>query len=230
MKMRLTLGAAALLIGGLAQAANTPGALDLPPSNVVPAPVDILNAPARPAPPPAEPGGNPLWAIPLSTLTATRDRPLFTPSRRPAAPAVAAIPAAAPAPPPTTPEEERPPLILVGAIASETEGFAVFLDQTSNQVVRLRIGQDHNGWVLRTVKGREVTLQKDKREATLTLPLPGTAANGPALGMPQPVPAAATPNAPPKASVPMGAPGGPPAATTTGSSGLPPLPNGEPQL
>ena len=72
MSARLTFAAAALLIGGLAQAANTPDALDQPPSNIVPAPVDILTAPARPAPPPAEPGGNPLWAIPLSTLTATR--------------------------------------------------------------------------------------------------------------------------------------------------------------
>ena len=38
---------AALLIGIEARAANPPGALDLPPSNVIPAPVDI--APEGPA-------------------------------------------------------------------------------------------------------------------------------------------------------------------------------------
>jgi len=60
---------AALLLGALeAEAANAPNALDLPPSNVLPAPVEI--APSAPAQqpvelPPAEPNGNPLWAIPL---------------------------------------------------------------------------------------------------------------------------------------------------------------------
>ena len=69
---------AALLLGALeAEAANSPNALDLPPSNVLPAPVEI--APSAPAQqpvelPPAEPNGNPLWAIPLSSLTATRER------------------------------------------------------------------------------------------------------------------------------------------------------------
>ena len=34
------------------------------------------------ATPPIEPSGNPLWAIPMQLLTATRERPLFSPSRR----------------------------------------------------------------------------------------------------------------------------------------------------
>ena len=168
--------ASALLVGLAAHAANPPGALDLPPSNVVPAPVDISpGAPARVER--SEPSGNPLWAIPLSALTATRERPLFTPSRRAPAPAVPGTPvAAAPAPPPPAPAQpEQPPLQLVGAIASETEGFAVFLDQATNNVVRLKLGQDHSGWVLQSVKGREVTLAKDGRVATMVLPQPGSA-------------------------------------------------------
>ena len=36
------------------------------------------------------PSGNPLWAIPLSVLTATQERPIFTASRRPPQRAVAA--------------------------------------------------------------------------------------------------------------------------------------------
>jgi len=73
-----------------AHAANTPDALDQPPSNMLPAPVQI--APSMPAVPPraAEPSGNPLWGIPLSALSATRERPLFNPSRRAGATAAAA--------------------------------------------------------------------------------------------------------------------------------------------
>ena len=86
--------AAALLSAAEVRAANPPGALDLPPSNVIPAPVDITpGAPARVER--SEPSGNPLWAIPLSALTATRERPLFLPSRRAPAPAVAGTPVVA---------------------------------------------------------------------------------------------------------------------------------------
>jgi general secretion pathway protein N len=164
---------AALFLGLEARGANPPGALDLPPSNVIPAPVDISPG-AQTRVDRSDPSGNPLWAIPLSALTATRERPLFLPSRRAPAPAVAGTPVAvAPAPAPGPAEPEQPPLTLVGAIASETEGFAVFLDQATNSVIRLKTGQDHSGWVLRSVKGREATLQKDRLTTTLVLPVPG---------------------------------------------------------
>jgi general secretion pathway protein N len=177
--------AAALLISVAARGANPPGAMDLPPSNVMPAPVDMSPG-AAPRIDRSDPSGNPLWAIPLSALTATRERPLFLPSRRAPAPAIANAPVAAapPPPPPAAPVEEQPPLILVGAIASETEGYAVFLDQATNSVIRLKTGQDHSGWVLRSVKGREAVLQKDSQTATLALPPPGG------------VPSAAVPGAP----------------------------------
>ena len=153
--------AAALLAAVEVRAANTPGALDLPPSNVVPAPVDVApTAPPR-AERPADPTGNPLWAIPLSSLTATRERPIFLPSRRAPGPAVANTPVVVATPPPSpAAEPEQPPLILVGAIVGDSEGYAVFLDQATNSVVRLKTGQDHQGWLLRSVKGREATLEK----------------------------------------------------------------------
>jgi general secretion pathway protein N len=185
--LALTLGAT-LLVAAEGRAANAPGALDLPPSSVLPAPVDV--APAAPrAERPADPTGNPLWAIPLSTLTATRERPLFVPTRRPPAPAVPNTPvAAAPPPPPPAAEPEQPPLRLVGAIAGDGEGFAVFLDQGTNNVVRLKTGQDFSGWVLKSVKGREATLEKNQRATTLALPAP----NGDIAGEP-----AAAPSPPP---------------------------------
>jgi len=169
---------AALALGASgANGANPPAALDLPPSNVVPGPVDMVPqaGPQQRGERSLEPTGNPLWAIPLSTLSATRDRPLFTPSRRAPAPAVTGPVAASPPPPPPPPAEpETLQLVLVGAITSETEGIAVFLDQATNNIIRLRTGQDHSGWVLRSVKGREATLHKDQQTTTLALPAPGS--------------------------------------------------------
>ena len=118
--------------------------------------------------------GNPLWAIPLKALTATRERPLFLPSRRAPAPAVAgpppAVPVAAAAPPPAPPEQ--PHLALVGAIVGESESFAVLLDETTHDVVRLKTGESHAGWVLQSVRTREATLERDRESIVLSLPAP----------------------------------------------------------
>ncbi len=127
--------------------------------------------PAKAAPPVR--AGNPLWAVPLSSLTLTRERPIFSASRRPPAPPVAAAPVvqARPAPPPPPREPERPRLSLVGTVGGE-QGIAVFVDQATQAIVRLRTGEGHDGWVLRAVGGREVTLQNDSNTAVLTLPRP----------------------------------------------------------
>jgi hypothetical protein len=115
--------------------------------------------------------GNPLWAIPVGSLSKTRDRPLFTPSRRPPAPAVVAVPpvvqpkvVARPA------EPEHPNLTLIGTVVSENEGIGVFLDRATNNFVRIKTGEGHAGWILRSVQAREVTLEKDQRSETLRLP------------------------------------------------------------
>jgi general secretion pathway protein N len=195
--------ATALLGTASAFAANPPNALDLPPAGVTPPPVDMLQtAPAQQGTSerPRELGGNPLWAIPLSSLSATRERPLFTPSRRPPAPpAVAAPPPSAriAAPPPPA-EPERPQLTLVGAVAAESGGIAIFIDQTTNDVVRLKTGDSHSGWMLRSVKGREALFQKNSETLTLALPAPGAAAPPVVLG----VPPAGVPGMPPPGKEP----------------------------
>jgi len=120
------------------------------------------------------PRGNPLWSISVKTLTATRDRPIFSPSRKPLPPQTIAAPQV---PPPTVSkpaEPERPLLTLVGTVSGEQEAFGIFLDQTANKVVRLRLGDDHHGWILRQVRGREVMLQKDGETTFLALPPPGS--------------------------------------------------------
>jgi hypothetical protein len=119
--------------------------------------------------------GNPLWAVPLRTLSVTRERPIFSPSRRPPPPAVVAapyIPPAAPTPPKPA-EPDRPLLTLVGTVVGETDSIGVFFDQSAKSVIRLRTGQDHTGWILRSVQGREASFQKDNRTAILALPAPG---------------------------------------------------------
>src|SRR5207253_4703144 len=117
-------------------------------------------------------------------------------SRRAPAPGVVGTPVVVAPPPPST-EPDQPPLTLVGAIASDTEGFAVFLDQATNNVVRLKTGQDHMGWVLRSVKGREATLEKNRRTATLTSPAPTATTRGDTASTPVPPPIPPRPGAPP---------------------------------
>jgi hypothetical protein len=133
----------------------------------------------RPSPPPAEraPVGNPLWAIPLKQLSGTRERPIFSPSRRPPPPVVVGAPYVAPVatrPAPKRAQPERPQLLLVGTVVGELEGIGVFVDQATKDVVRLRIGDEHQGWMLRSVQRREATLEKDRETAILTLPQPSS--------------------------------------------------------
>jgi general secretion pathway protein N len=76
------------------------------------------------------------------------------------------------APPPPPPREpDRPRLALVGTVGGE-EGIAVFVDQSTQAIVRLRTGEGHEGWILRSVGGREVTLQRKHDTAILALPAP----------------------------------------------------------
>jgi hypothetical protein len=140
-------------------------------------PVTAVGSVAAPVAPMRTPSANPLWAIPLSQLPETRDRPIFSPSRRP--PPVAAAVNAAPVKPPPRKREIRPPqLSLVGTIASEDESFAIFLDQATKAALRLRIGEDYQGWKLQAIRGREVTMQKDEQTAVFTLPEPGVSSSG----------------------------------------------------
>jgi general secretion pathway protein N len=121
------------------------------------------------------PTGNPLWAIPLKQLSATRDRPIFTPSRRPPPSAVVAPYIAPVLPSPVTRSEpETPPLTLVGMVVSEHEGIGVFVEQNTKNIVRLRMGESYTGWILRHLEGREATLEKDRQRAILAMPSSGS--------------------------------------------------------
>jgi general secretion pathway protein N len=134
-----------------------------------------LKNPAAQQPPP---GGNPLWGIPVSSLSATRERPIFSVSRRPPAPPVAVQPVAeAPAQPKPT-EPERPHLTLVGTAIGKIQNVAVVFDPATKTLVRLHVGEAVSGWFLRSVDLRTITLEKNSQTVTLALPAPGS---GPAI-------------------------------------------------
>ena len=148
-------------------------------------PVTSVRVAPAPAPTPRPLSPNPLWGIPLKTLSNTRDRPVFSPSRRPPPAVVAEPEVSKPAPPPPRKvAAEPPPLSLVGTIAGDDESFGIFLDQSNKTALRLKVGEEFQGWKLRTIRGREVTMQKDEQGAVLTLPEPGGEENGDARIVP----------------------------------------------
>jgi general secretion pathway protein N len=128
--------------------------------------------------PPRE--GNPLWRIPIQSLFVTRERPLFSASRRPPTP-----PQAPPSPsrnaeaPPPLAELERPPLTLQGTAIGKPRDIALVLDEATNGSVRLHVGEAAEGWYLRSVDQRTMTIEKDSRIVVISLPAPGAAPPSP---------------------------------------------------
>ena len=77
----------------------------------------------------------------------------------------------APPPPPLSPPS-RPLLTLVGAIASDTDSIAIFMDETTKAIVRMKVGESHSGWKLRSVAKRQATLEMARQIAVLVIPIP----------------------------------------------------------
>jgi hypothetical protein len=142
------------------------------------APVVVRVTASSPPPPEHALSANPLWAIPFATLSNTRERPIFSSSRRPPPPAVAPVTVAKAPPPPKPPRVERPQLALVGTISSGDESFGIFVDQATKAALRLKLGEDFQGWRLHAVQGREVVLERDHETTILSLPEPGASATG----------------------------------------------------
>jgi general secretion pathway protein N len=115
----------------------------------------------------------------LSSLTATRERPIFSPSRRPP---TAPVVSAAPPPPPAPAEPGHPALTLIGTIVGDADHIGIFLDQVSRSVIRLKVRQEHAGWVLVAVEERQVTFEKGTRMSRLALPARGSDGKAPSQG------------------------------------------------
>jgi hypothetical protein len=114
----------------------------------------------------ASPGGvtNPLAAPSLDRLSATRQRPLFTPSRR-AAPPPSPVAVAAPVESVAGP----PRIALVGVVIGEEGPRAVVNDMALNKIVRVRIGDEVDGWKVREIDERLLVLWRDGRSTSFKL-------------------------------------------------------------
>ena len=131
---------------------------------------------------------NPLAAHSLERLSATRERPLFAPTRRPPAPPPA--PMASPPPPPPPP----PNLALFGVIMDSEEARAIVRTGTGSEIRRVRIGDDIGGWKVTQIEGRRLVLSLDGRMATFSMfGGHGKAAPKAADKAPHPSPAPGTP-------------------------------------
>src|SRR5689334_16309654 len=130
-------------LGSAATSAATSSRIDILPDDAVGTPADSVDVGAlRPIARPAQavskpvPRGNPLWSVPLSALTATQERPIFSASRRPPPRAVAASPVEeVQAPPPKLVEAPPPPLLLVGAVIGEGDAIAILVNRLDQKVV-----------------------------------------------------------------------------------------------
>jgi general secretion pathway protein N len=107
---------------------------------------------------------NPLEAQALDRLSATRDRPLFSPTRRPTPP-----------PPPPPPEQApvavipQPPNLTLVGIVLDDEGARALIRSSATKADRVQIGDDIGGWKVTQIDGRRLVLSLDGRFATFTL-------------------------------------------------------------
>ena len=105
---------------------------------------------------------SPLAAQPLDRVSNTRDRPLFSPTRRPPAPPP--VVAAAPPPPPPPPD-----VALLGVVMAGEEARAVVRTGPAAKILRVGIGDDIGGWKVGQIEGRQLVLLLDGRTATFTM-------------------------------------------------------------
>lgn len=173
-----------LVLGAAGAMAATSSRVDVLPDDAAGNPAGSIDVgtmrpiarPAQQVPGKPIPRGNPLWSVPLSALTATQERPIFSAMRRPPPRAVAASPVEeSPAPPPR-PVEAPPPLLLVGAVVGEGDAIAILVNRIDQKVVRLRQGESLGGWSLTSVQPREVTFKQGERSEVLALRRPDEAA------------------------------------------------------
>ena len=105
---------------------------------------------------------SPLAAEPLERISNTRERPLFSPTRRPPAPPPVI---AAPPPPPPAP----PNVALLGVVMDGEEARAVVRAGPGAKTLRVGIGDDIGGWKVGQIEARQLVLLLDGRTATFTM-------------------------------------------------------------
>lgn len=100
---------------------------------------------------------------PLENLQATRERPLFSPTRRP--PAVVVQPET----PPPIVESVSLPFELTGIALGDDVRIAILHNKTTNEELRLREGDKIDEWMLESVADRYILLRGDGRRVRVWL-------------------------------------------------------------
>jgi hypothetical protein len=111
---------------------------------------------------------NPIVAQSIDSLSATRERPLFSPTRRPPAAAAAAaapiVRRAAAAPPPSPPG-----VVLLGVVIGADAARAFVRSEPPDKTLRVAIGDDIGGWKVSQIERRELVLSLGERSATFKI-------------------------------------------------------------
>lgn len=108
---------------------------------------------------------NPVEVQPLQQLSATIDKPLFSPARRPPAKPVAPV-ARQEAPPPPPP----PSVVVLGIVSENGDGrAAIRAASKGDKVMRVRTGDDVSGWKVERIEPRRLVLKQGERSVDFAL-------------------------------------------------------------
>jgi len=109
---------------------------------------------------------NPVGLQPLQELSATKDKPLFSPARRP--PPRPAAPAARQEPPPPPPAP--PSVVVLGIVSENGDGrAAIRASGAGDKVMRVRTGDDVSGWKVERIEPRRLVLTQGERSVDFAL-------------------------------------------------------------
>jgi hypothetical protein len=108
---------------------------------------------------------NPLAAQPLNLFSDTRDRPLFSPTRRPPPPPPPPVVERVAPPPPVPP----PNVVLLGVVTDENGARAVVRSGSPDKIIRARLGEEIEGWQVTQIEPRRVVLSHDTRSVSFAL-------------------------------------------------------------
>jgi general secretion pathway protein N len=116
---------------------------------------------------------SPLAEYSVDRLSATRERPLFSPNRRPPPPPAVIVA--------TRPPPAPPPNVTLLGIVMDAEDARAIVQTGGSEVRRVRIGDDIGGWKVVQIEQRLLVLSLDNRFARFTMfASPGS----PTLGSP----------------------------------------------
>ena len=137
---------------------------------------------------------NPVAKLRLEDMRITRERPLFSPTRRPPQPVEAIAPVTPPAPVQAKEEVAAPPPFdLVGSVVGASASYVLLLNRETHEMARLSQGGEAAGWKVGIVSQRSVVLERDGRRVTLSFAQPATSGASPAPEL-----ATAAPSVPPQ--------------------------------